>query len=237
MKTTILLGLVAFLASIGSASAAVVSNAAFDVGAIHAGGDNGGTDYYGSGNDDAFAEYGIASFNFSAVDFGGAVTGINSMTYTLTFNDRTFSDGSSFELYFSTDDFDDSYTGLTYDNSGASDPNGLDASQFSNLTSLGSYALGFDPTDGANGGLQFNYNLNFAGVEGDLLSEINAGSAIQLILVAENLADDITFSGLGNNFDPGDPTLAIDATVVPEPSAGLLFALGIGGVLTRRRRS
>lgn len=215
------------------------SNTAFETGAIHNAGDNGSADYYASGNDDAFGEYGIASFNFSASDFGGTVTEITGLTYSLTFNDRSFSDGSSFEVFLSTDDFDASYTGLTYDDSGTNDPNGIDSSQFANLTSLGVYALGFDPTDGAtNGGQVFDYSLTLdAAAETALLAEINAGSDFQLLIGAAQIADDITFSGTGNTFDPGDPLLTISATAVPEPSsAALLLALATGTVALRRRR-
>jgi len=213
------------------------TDTAFETGAIHDTGDDGNADYYGSGNDDNFGEYGIASFNFEASDFGGSLIDITSVTYSLTFNDRSFSDGSSFELFYSADDFDASYTGLTYDDSGTNDPGGVDPTQFTSLESLGSYTLGFDPTDGTtNGGNQFDYTLNLtAAAKTSLIDQINSGSDFQLILAAENVADDITFSGTGNTFDPGDPELTINGTI-PEP--GSLALLGLGGLalLGRRRK-
>ncbi len=113
-------------------------------------------------------------------------------------NDRTFSDGTSFDIFFTTDDFDDTYTGLSFDASGASDPNGLNATQFTSLSSLGNFALGFDITDASLGGDPFDYAVDFSSVEMDLLTEINSGSDFSLIIAAANNADDITFSGVGN---------------------------------------
>lgn len=54
------------------------------------------------------------------------------------------------------------------------------------------------------------------------------------MLAAVNDADDITFSGVGNTFDPGDPALSINA--VPEPSSlAVLAVAGLAAVRTRRR--
>lgn len=95
------------------------------------------TDYYGSGNDDNFGEYGLATFSFTAGDFGGtSVVDIVDIELTLTHNDRPFSDGTRFGLFFTTDDFDATYTGLSYDDSGANNPGGVDTSQFTNYSFL-----------------------------------------------------------------------------------------------------
>ena len=196
-------------------------------------------DLYGSGNDDAFGSYGTVTFNMTAADFGVAsVTDIDTVDLNLTFNDRGFSDGASFELFFTADDFNATYTGLTYDDSGANDPNGIDTSQFNSFTSLGTYALGFDPTDGANGGLNFDYSINFAAVEAELAGEINAGSDFTIVLAAVDNADDITFSGVGNAFDPGDPALTVTLVpAVPEPTSAALIGLVAFAGICRRRRS
>lgn len=200
----------------------------------------GTADLYGTGNDDTFGSYGIVTFNFTAADFGlSSVTDLTSSELQLTFNDRFFSDGADFNVYFTTDDFDATYTGLTYDDTGTNDPDGIITTQFTNLTSLGNYALGFDATDGGtNGGEDFTYALNLGAAESDLIAEINAGSDFSLIIAANDNADDITFSGVGNTFDPGDPQLTLTTTAaIPEPSS--LVALGLvamaGGL--RRRRS
>ena len=114
--------------------------------------------------------------------------------------------------------------------------NGLDVSQFTTAPiSLGQIELGFDITDDSLGGQAFNFSLPFTGAsEAALLDSINAGTDFQLIIGAVATEDDVTFSGVGNTFDPGDPSLTI--TTVPEPSSALLLALG-GMLGIRRRRS
>lgn len=228
----------ALLIGTHTAVAQTFSEAASGSDRIQTGGGSGSPDLYGSGNDDGFQSYGITTFNMTAADFGVmAVSDITTVILDLTFNDRFFSDGTQFGLYFTSDDFDAAYTGLSYDAAGPNDPSGLDATQFANLTSLGTYATGFDTTDGANGGMVFNYSVNFAAVEADLIAEINAGSDFSLILTATDNADDITFSGVGNTFDPGDPALTITtAAAVPEPGSAIVLSLmALAGVCRRRR--
>lgn len=209
------------------------SEAATDSDRIRTTGGSDSADLYATGNDDAFQSYGSVTFNMAAADFGvGSVSDIDEVVLSLTYNDRTFTDGTQFELFFSSDDFDGVYSGLTYDDSGANDPNGINASQFASLTSLGVYDLGFDVTVGANGGLSFDYTLDISAIEAELAGELNAGSDFTLVIGAVNNADDITFSGVANGFDPGDPTLTISA--IPEPSAVCLLILG-GTALLRRR--
>lgn len=221
-----------------SAVAQTVSEAGTDSDRIQVGGGSDSADFYGSGNDDAFGSYGVVTFNLTAADFGvAAITDIAAVELNLTFNDRGFSDGTQFELFFTADDFDGTYTGLTYDDSGANDPNGIVASQFTSLTSLGVYALGFDATDGANGGLNFDYSVDVAAVEAELAGEINAGSDFTLLLAATDNADDITFSGVANGFDPGDPTLSVSLNAVPEPGSVAMIGLVAFAGLCRRRRN
>ena len=101
---------------------------------------------------------------------------------------------------------------------------------------MGNYATGFDLTDGdTNGGNVFNYAVNFAPVEAELIAEINAGSDFSILLAATDNADDITFSGVGNAFDPGDPTLTVTVPV-PEPGSTIVIGLlALAGVCRRRR--
>jgi len=220
-----------------SAVAQTYSEAGTDSDRIREAGGSDSADLYGSGNDDAFQSFGTVTFNMTAADFGvAAVTDIDTVDLNLTFNDRGFSDGTQFELFFTADDFDGTYTGLTYDVGSA--PSGVNAAQFTSLTSLGVYALGFDATDAANGGLNFDYSVNFAAVEAELAGEINAGSDFTILLAATDDADDITFSGVANGFDPGDPTLTVSlVTAIPEPSSVALIGLVAFAGLGRRRRN
>ncbi|MEO0477075.1 MAG: PEP-CTERM sorting domain-containing protein [Planctomycetota bacterium] len=211
-------------------SAQAATKTAVEIGSIHVGGDTisnaDGTEFYASGNDDNFSEYGVATFLFDLSDFGGSLPGIASASFDLTINDRFFADGTSLEVFFSADDFDSDYTGLDYD---ASLINGIDVTDFTSLTSLGVYTIA--QTD-ANGGTVESIAINLASVEAELITEITNGSEFQLVIGVTDAADDITYSGVGNTFDPGDPSLTL--TAVPEPTS--LALLGLGGLLIARRR-
>ena len=102
------------------------------LGSIHTDGDQGDFEYYASGNDDSFSEYGIASFSFDKADLGvpgnEEISDINAAGYTLTYNDRSFTDGDSVEVFVTTQDFGGIYAGLTYDSSLI---NGINPEQYS----------------------------------------------------------------------------------------------------------
>jgi hypothetical protein len=207
----------------GVSQAATLPAIASDV--IEAAGPAGNADFYAQGNDDGFAEYSIATFQFTAADFGGAVpaSAAGPGTLDLTVNDRFFSNPGGFDLLYTPDDL--SGLSLTFDASGGNDPGGVDPSQFT--TAPVAVGSGVYPFMGStNGGDVLTFAVDFTGT--NIVSEITAGSEFQILLVANELATAATFSGVGNTFDPGDPTL----TIVPEPSAiaGLLiglFALGL----------
>lgn len=227
------------------AHAILVSDTAQVSDGIHSGGPTGTTDYYGSGADDAFFEYGIASFNtasiggqFTTSAFGNTVTGINSAAYTLTVNDRTFSDGTQVQFYLITDALDGNYSGLFYDDF-VDDITGLDPSQYTTAPiSLGTYSLSADMGSLSGGSTEvFNLSLSTA-AETALVNSINTGSEFSISIHATGLNDDITFSGIGNTFDPGDPLLGLDADVIPEPTTLLtVLVFGLGLVYLRRRTS
>ena len=203
---------------------------------VDSGGPFAGSDYYGSGNDDAFGEYGLTTFNFSAADFGGAVSEIQSAVLTLTVNDRTFSDGDAVEFFYTPDTGADLDSGLMGDFSDLSFNdmfvNGIDATQFVTAPeSLGVFSI--PEMAGRPGGEVDSFSLNFSpGATTSLLSAINSGSDFQILIGATVDTHDITYSGVGNTFDPGDPTLTI---TVPEPSALSLLFVGLLPFLRRRR--
>ena len=69
-----------------------------------------------------------------------------------------------------------------------------------------------------------------------MLAAVQNGTDFQIIVTATAAADDITLSGVGNTFDPGDPMLSLSVDVVPEPSSVGLLGLGLLGMMTLRRR-
>jgi hypothetical protein len=186
--------------------------------AVHEAGGSGvvlnSSDYYGSGNDDAFAEYGITTFNFTLADFGGTLSGIDSVVLTLTVNDRTFADGDMVELFFTPDteaDLGGGFADLSYN---ATFVNGIDGSQYVTApVSLGAFAI--TEMAGRPGGETDMFTLDFTGAAlTALLNSITNGSDFQIIVGATNSTHDITYSGVGNTFDPGDPSLEITPSTV-----------------------
>ena len=191
-------------------------------------------EYYGSGNGDLFAEYGIASFSFGASDFTEPANSIEGFDYTLTVNDRGFTSGASFELFLTTDVFDATYSGIEYDTSFI---NGINLTQFSNLSSLGSFS--FDPA--ASGGTQVVVSPTLTPAqEASLVTQIANNAEFGIVIGAFNPTDDITFTGFDDQFEPGgQPSLSITVgtAVIPEPATASLLAFGLVGCgLIRRRK-
>lgn len=202
-------------------------------GSIHVNGDTNSWDFYGSGNDDNFSEYGIASFEFSKDDFGVAddITEIGSVELTLAHNDRGFSDGASVEFFLVGDTaaelgFDDNdpdglpgiYANLTFNPDLA---NGIDESQFSSgPISLGTYDYVLQL-----GSRRETFRLALSDeAEQVLIASINSGEDFQIIVASPDAESDITFSGLNNGFDPGNPQLSISLEPVDDG-----FSLDVNG--------
>ena len=224
-----LFGVFALTALLASISVAQVAKPGTVTNDIDTAGPGVTADYYGSGNDDAFAEYGATTFNFTPSDFGGMVTSVNSVDLTLTVNDRTFSDGDMVELWFTTD----AISAQTYDVAFA--PSGIDPAQYTFApVSLGVFPI--TEMAGRPGGEIDVFSLPAGSIGTALVGSINSGTDFQILISATNDTHDITYSGVGNTFDEGDPTLSIDAVVVPEPASAVMLLLGFVGLLVRRRR-
>ena len=207
-------------------------------GAIHGGGDTTGGDFYGSGNDDGFSEFGIANFQFSKEDFGVAddITEIGSVQLTLHHNERSFSDGEEFEIFLVSDtaeelgfdeflgylgrDTGDPFPTLVYD---SELDNGVNADQFGSAP----VSLGVLPYDPKFGGTPETFDLALSEEATAAIAEsINAGDDFHLLIAVTDANADVTFSGLNNAFDPGNPQLSISldaAPITPDPPAGLDF--------------
>ena len=186
-------------------------------------------DYYGSGNDDDFSEYGVTTFNVSEPN----ATSVESATLILTYNDRNFSDGSEVEFFFTPDSaaaLGGDFADLAYDPAFV---NGINPAHFATApVSLGKFL--FTPT--FDGGTPVTHFLDISAANDALLSSIQSGSDFQIIIASTTAEADITFSGVGNTFDPGDPQLNLNVSVIPEPTSIGLLAMGLLAVSGLRRR-
>ena len=189
----------------------------------------GSGDFYGSGNDDDFSEFGITTFNVSNPN----VTAVNNLTLILTYNDRTFSDGSEVEFFFTPDsaaDLGGDFAALSYDPAFV---NGINPAQFVTApVSLGKRL--FSPE--LDGGTEVAHFLDVAAAQDALLTSIQNGTDFQIIIASTAAEADVTFSGVGNTFDPGDPRINLNVDIVPEPSSIGLLSLGLMGIAALRRR-
>lgn len=164
------------------------------------------TDYYGEGNGQgSFAVYGHGTFNFSKLDFGlsgaSTITGITTAEFTLTHNDRTFTQGTELEFFLTTD----SATGKTFNSALVS---GVDPAQYT----FAPISLGKFPYTAKAGGATDTYTLDLSSAGPALISRLNTGEDFAIILAATTPMAAVTFSGKGNTFDPGDPSLKLTVT-------------------------
>lgn len=182
---------------------------------ILSGGDAGPADFYAEGNGNgAFSCFAVASFQFNKLLLGipdsSQIDAIVNARLTLTHNDRTFTGGSEVEFLFTTDTYAGDFAGLSFNSAIV---NGIDNSQFTfDPISVGKFTY---TRDDSNGGEEDTYVLDLSSVASNILAAVQSGAEFNLIMVAPNAADIITYSGLNNTFDPGNPRLEIDVAETP----------------------
>ncbi|MEQ1751694.1 MAG: Ig-like domain-containing protein, partial [Prosthecobacter sp.] len=174
-------------------------------------------DHYAEGSAlGTFAVYSIANFRFNKVDFllpGSAnIDNIVTAEYTLTTNNRTFAAGTELEFFLTTDQMNGNFTGKVFNTATA---NGINNANYT----FAPVSLGVFPytpaTTPAQGGLPNTFTLNLSAVEPALLAQLNAGAEFSIILAATTPTAAITYSGKGNTFDPGDPSLKFTVNQTP----------------------
>ena len=160
-------------------------------------------DFYAEGNGQgSFARYDLGVFNLTKLDFGlsgaSTITSVSTAEFTLTHNDRTFTQGTEVEFFFTTD----AAAGKTFNSALV---NGIDNAQFSFAPiSLGKFV--YTPEAGGSTDT-FTLDLSVAGSA--LVSRLNTGEDFSIIIAATTPMAAITYSGKGNTFDPGDPSLKL----------------------------
>jgi hypothetical protein len=199
-----------------------------------------GTNYFNieGANNGTFASFGVADFLYASQ--GGNVTGINSITLSLTEANLAFTTPGTLEFYISSDTAADIGAGtstLFYQTS--TTPAGV-GSQLDTLFFLGTGA--FTTTGATNSGAVDNYMFTpDSSTETYLTGLLNAGGTVRLVIlegsgVASSPSIAATFVGFSNT-SGGGPQLAIDATIVPEPSSlSLPATAGALAVLAQCRR-
>lgn len=187
-------------------------------------------DYYAEGNGQGtFARFDLGIFNMTKLDFGlsgaSTITSVQSAEFTLTHNDRTFTQGTEVEFFFTTD----AATGKTFD---AAQVNGINNSQFT----FAPISLGKFPYTPKAGGQKDTFTLDLAAAGPALVSRLNTGEDFSIIIAATTPMAAVTYSGKGNTFDPGDPSLKLtvnETTGVDTTAPAVAFftpADGSGGL-------
>lgn len=187
-------------------------------------------DYYAEGNGQGtFARFDLGIFNMTKLDFGlsgaSTITSVQSAEFTLTHNDRTFTQGTEVEFFFTTD----AATGKTFD---AAQVNGINNSQFT----FAPISLGKFPYTPKPGGQKDTFTLDLAAAGPALVSRLNTGEDFSIIIAATTPMAAVTYSGKGNTFDPGDPSLKLtvnETTGVDTTAPAVAFftpADGSGGL-------
>lgn len=187
-------------------------------------------DYYAEGNGQGtFARFDLGIFNLTKLDFGlsgaSTITSVQSAEFTLTHNDRTFTQGTEVEFFFTTD----AATGKTFD---AAQVNGINNSQFT----FAPISLGKFPYTPKPGGQTDVFTLDLAAAGPALVSRLNTGEDFSIIIAATTPMAAVTYSGKGNTFDPGDPSLKLtvnETTGVDTTAPAVAFftpADGSGGL-------
>lgn len=188
------------------------------------------SDYYAEGNGQGnFARFDLGVFNISKLDFGlsgaSTITSVQSAEFTLTHNDRTFTQGTDVEFFFTTD----AAAGKTFNSALV---NGIDNSQFT----FAPISLGKFPYTPEAGGSTDVFTLDLSAAGPALVSRLNTGEDFSIIIAATTPMAAVTYSGKGNTFDPGDPSLkltvnettGVDST--PPTAAFFTPADGSGGL-------
>lgn len=183
-------------------------------------------------NKGQYASFGVADFSASSFGLSLPVADITGIRLVLIEDRASFSTAGGINIWLSEDtttDIEPVTSPLAWD---ASDlPNGL-GSQLVPRHYLGSGT--YTPTAD---GTVFSYTLSLTpNAKSYLISQLNSAGAIRIVVSPAD--DDVaaTYVGYSHSSLAG-PTLELDVVPVPEPASLTAVAMGVLGILWRKRRT
>ncbi|MGQ9540654.1 MAG: PEP-CTERM sorting domain-containing protein [Armatimonadota bacterium] len=183
-------------------------------------------------NKGQYASFGVADFSASSFGLSLPVADITGIRLVLIEDRASFSAAGGINIWLSEDtttDIEPGTSPLAWD---ASDlPNGL-GSQL-----VPRYYLGSGTYTPTLDGTVFSYTLSLTpNAKSYLISQLNSAGAIRILVSPTD--DDVaaTYAGYSHSSLAG-PTLELDVVPVPEPASLTAVAMGVLGILWRKRRT
>jgi hypothetical protein len=169
-------------------------------------------------NNNTFASFGVAEFDFSTLTpLGGTVSAISGATLELTQSNAAFSLPGLISVYYTANNtvsiqpaVAPDPAAVLYQAGGVNGAASIDP-VLSPTTLLGSGM--YDTTGSVDSGKVNTVSLTITGsVLTGLINAVNSGSKLRLIITPDEPTTAATYAGFGNNTYPG-PTLKFEATV------------------------
>jgi len=204
-------------------------------------------DVEGAGNGTKFETFGVIDFiGNTLADPNGVTEVVSSVGPAITFDltDQSFSQTRRGALNFYLADGTAALSALKYDPTDMSATAGV-GSQLGNLFSLGRGTYLSTSKTPAGGDLPFTLNLS-AAAQSLFVRQLNlSGGDLRFVVTADpSTPNEVgSFAGAGGGNTGGYPSVTFSATGAPVPEAsttvsfGVLLALGLGGLIARRRSS